>query len=596
LIVVAIAVALVASLAIVFLQVFYGEAPPEEEETVEEFEEFHELFIYIDANGDASCYLVIQMPPSKFADLLKSLMPLIGFDKAEQTYIESLRSGLSRSGLEMRDPSCEVGIGENFTVIMEWEIPALARWEDNRWTITLEWVDNQSAAKETIAEEDDAWVTIRNIAQMYDIQNVQYRVSFKTFLIPPGNAENVYCPLLGSSQTINYGGGSYSMGSLYSGDIDGRFAIVENGLTLFVAENEITLTPEQLIENSLFYSISYSGVSPENVSFESSVEQVRLDLKYGRKLREQYLIYSGGSWYSLSPAQVLYYAADAIDNYDQGNQFLIQEPIYVAAPDDENGDWGAPWGNFSKDGYVSLAQTIRDEIKVTGKAPGTIQTSLGNIRFRDVLFTFTRILSSYEGAGELSDTLTFVPVPTGELTRGDNKIPAEHAYLLLPDTYVITDTSGVGEVLDNVYEPGYGDRRFAEELSNWTNTNLTYGLSFSPPTSEEVLESGEGQCRDYANVYLALTRTAGIPARRVHGWIVTEWKPEPGLWEVAIGTTPEGKPIGSHAWTQVFIDGEWMSVDPTWGWFESPAYEIYKQQEQTWMSALAGYETARGLV
>ncbi len=590
-----IAGALAASLAIVFLQVFPEEEPPEGV-SVEEFEEFHEMFINIDANGNASCHLVMQMPPSEFADLLKSLTPLIGIHESEQNYIESLRSGLARSGLEMRDPSCEIDIGENFTVTMEWEIPALARWEGDRWTITLEWVDNESAAKETIAEEDDAWVTVRNVARMYDIQNAQYKVSSETFLALPESAENVYCPLLGSSRTINYGGGSYSMGSLYSGDIGGKSAIVENGLTLIVAENEITLTPEQLIENSLFYTINYTGFPPENASFVSLVEQVRLDLKYGRELREQYSIYSGGSWYALSPAQVLYYAADAIDNYDQDGQFSIQQLIPVTASDNESGDWEACWEYLSKDDYVSLAQTIHDEIKVTGKVQGTVHASIGNIRFRDVLFTFTRVLSAYDEAGELPETITFAPTPTGELSLGDNEIPAKHAYLLLSDTYVITDTSGVGEVLDNVYEPGYDDREFAEELSNWTNSNLTYGLSFSPPTSEEVLESGKGQCRDYANVYLALTRTAGIPARRVHGWIVTEWEPPPGLWEVAIGETPEGKPIGSHAWTQVFIGGDWVSVDPTWGWFESPTYEIYKQQEQTWMSALAGYETARGLI
>ncbi len=596
LIVVIIVVALAAPTAVVLLQVSHEEAPPENARPAGEFEEFQQMLIDIDNNGDASCHLVMQMSPSKFADVLKSLVPQIGFEKSEQSYVESLRNGLARSGLEMRDPSCEIDIGENFTVTIDWEMPAVARWEDNRWVIVSEWVDNRSAAEEVVAEEDDAWVMIRNIAQMKNIENAKYRIASKAVLILPEGARDVHCSLIGSSRVINYGGGSYSVVSLYLEDIGGRPAVIENSLALFVAENEITLTPEQLIENSLFYSIGYNGVPPGNPSFIDSLGQVRLDLKYGRELREQYSIYGGESWYSLTPAQVLYYVAAAIDNYSQDGQFSIERPISVAAPDDEGGDWEACWENLSEDEYVGLAQTICDSIEATGGAPGTIRTSIGDIRFRDILFTFTRILSSYGESGDLPDAITFAPAPTGELARGEDRIPADYAYYLLPDTYVITGTDRVDGILDNVYELGYDDREFAEELSNWTYANLSYGLSFSPPTSEEVLKSGRGQCRDFTNVYLALTRTAGIPARRVHGWIVTTWVPPPGLWEVAIGTTPDGKPIGSHAWTQVFVGGEWVSVDPTWGWFEIPTYEIYKQQEQSWMSALAGYETARGLI
>jgi len=591
LVVVVVAVVLAASLAIVLLR-----APSKEAISVEEFEEFDEMSIDIGASGGASCELVIQMPPSKLADLLKQLTPLIGIDEMKQSYIESLRGSFSRYGLEMRDPTCDIDMGENFTITLRWETPALARWEDNRWTVTLEWIDSQSAAKETIAELEDSWVFVRNVAQMYNIQGARYKISSRTVSILPESAGDVRCQLLGSSRTIDLGGGSYSVTSLHSENIIGRPAIVENGSTLIVAENELAVTPQQLIEDSMFYTINYAGVQPENISFASSVEQVRLDLKYGRELRELYSIYSGGSWYSLTHAQVLYYAADAIDNYNQGGQFSIQQQISAEAPDYENGDWEACWGNLSKDEYVDLARIIRDEIKATGKAPGTIQTSIGKVRFRDVLFTFTRILSSYVEFGELPDTLTFAPTPTGELTRGDDEIPANYAYFLLPDTYVITDTSRINEVLNNVYQVGYDNRRFVEELCNWAATNITYSLSYSPPTSEEVLESRTGQCRDYANVYLALTRTAGMPARRVSGWVVSTWQPPAG-WEFVVGTTPEGKPIGGHAWTQVYLPDEgWVPVDPTANRFQDLGYEIYKQMEQTWIDALAGYETARELI
>ena len=596
---IAVVAAVVASALIVLLQ---GE--PEEAISVVEFEEFHETYFYIDANGDASGLYVALVTPSELANHLKTIIALVGTDEIKKSYIESIRSSLAMFGLEARNLSCEItgfGAEDNFKITLRWETPKIARWKDDRWTITSNWVDNQSAAKEIMAGEESAWIQVRTIAELYDIQVALYKRSYMSALILPKSAENIYSPLLGSSQTIDYGGGTHSESSLYLGQIDGKPAIIENGFSVTATENEITITPEHLLENSLLYTINYSGIPPENATFIGSLDHVRLDLKYGRELDDDYSIYSGGSWYSLSPAQVLYYSAEAITTIDQGGQFSILQPIEsVAPPDKEDGDWGASWENLSKNEYVALAQTIRENIKFTGEAPGTIETSIGKIRFTDALFTFTRILSSYWKSGELPNMLTFVPVPSGVLTQDDKRIPANLAYFLLPDTYVNTGTSMVNEVLDNIYEASYDNRKFAEEICNWTGTNITYGLSYTTPTSEEVMVSKKGQCRDYTNVYLALNRTARMPARRVRGWVVSAWQPPAG-WEFTIGTTPEGKTIASHAWAQVYLPDEgWVPVEPQSRrpdlYVGKLPYEVYRQSEQTWMSALAAYETARGLI
>jgi hypothetical protein len=561
----------------------------------EEFEEFDAMSVNINSSGDANCQLVMQMPPSKFAALLKQLAPLVGTVELEQSYVESLISSNARNGLEVRDPSCEISIGENFTVTMRWETPTFARWEDNRWVITSEWIDNLNAANETITEDQDSWVFIRNVAEMYNIQDARYKTLFRTTLTLPENAEDIQCSMLDSSKTIYYGGGAYSVDSLHFENIDGKPTIVENGLTLLVAENSITIAPGKLVENSLFYTINYAGVAPENVSFASSLGKVRLDLKYGGELEDHYSIYDGAQWISLSPAQVLYYAAEAIDDYNNDDRFSIQQPVIsVIGPDNESGDWQACWENLSKGNYTCLAKTILSEIGVIGRAPGNFQTPIGEVRFRDILFTFTRILAYQEEYAELPTAVTFAPVPTGDLTRENENIPAYCAYFLLPDTYVLTGTDNVKKVLNSVYKVGNDNSTFAKNLCNWAASNIAYSLSYSTPTSEQTLSSRTGQCRDYANLYLALTRTAGMPARRVEGWVVSSWQPPAG-WEFVVGTTPDGKPIGGHAWTEVYLPGEgWVPADPTADSFENLGYEVYKQMEETWAEALAGYETSRG--
>ena len=65
----------------------------------------------------------------------------------------------------------------------------------------------------------------------------------------------------------------------------------------------------------------------------------------------------------------------------------------------------------------------------------------------------------------------------------------------------------------------------------------------------EALETGRGDCTEHSVLFAALARAAGIPARVAVG--VAYW--------------PPGQGFGWHAWCEVYADGRWLSVDPTWG-------------------------------
>ncbi|MCM1246442.1 MAG: transglutaminase family protein [Roseburia sp.] len=62
-------------------------------------------------------------------------------------------------------------------------------------------------------------------------------------------------------------------------------------------------------------------------------------------------------------------------------------------------------------------------------------------------------------------------------------------------------------------------------------------------TAEEAWELGKGVCQDYAHIYVALLRMAGIPARYVCGLIIGEG--------------------ASHAWAEALCDNRWVAFDPT---------------------------------
>ena len=587
--------ALIASLCVVLFP-FYTLPPKGQVENFETFEEIDEFLIYIDEEGNATFQLTCQVPPSKLASILKFATQAIGTEETTQGYIESAMGTWARCGVEAKNPSCSItgfGAEENFKLTMLWETPGVARRKDNHWTVNFDWVDNQSAAEEVVNELNSSWATIRSISE-----NSRFRVSTRVAVILPGGTENVSCSSIDQSWATDLGGGSCSKTSFYTDQIEGRTAIVESDITLLATENELTMTTDQLLENFLSFTIEYDGAFPtDNWTFASSMKQVCLDLKYGRELDERYSVFIGPLEYSLSPSQLLYYAVDAIVTIDQGGQFSIFQPLEnVTPPGSENGSLVAAWENLSKDTYVALAQTVRDEINSTHQAPGSIDTPVGKIRFKDALLTFARILSAYEEDNQLPDNIMLAPSPTGQLMWGGIEIPATYAYFLLPDAYVITNTGQVNQVLTGY--AGYDNEALARELCSWTHGHITFTFIPSTPTSEWVLKNRKGQCRDYSNVYLALIRTAGIPTRRWKGWIIYTggWRPPAG-WEFIIGRTTTGETIALHAWIQLYLpDKGWVFADPTAGLFENLSYQVYREMPQTWMGALGGYEAAYGLI
>lgn len=88
-------------------------------------------------------------------------------------------------------------------------------------------------------------------------------------------------------------------------------------------------------------------------------------------------------------------------------------------------------------------------------------------------------------------------------------------------------------------------RARAWTLAEAVHDRLAYvsGATGVATTAAQAFHAGQGVCQDFAHVYLALARQAGLAARYVNG-------------------LPEGEGA-SHAWCEVWLDGVWTGIDPT---------------------------------
>jgi hypothetical protein len=92
----------------------------------------------------------------------------------------------------------------------------------------------------------------------------------------------------------------------------------------------------------------------------------------------------------------------------------------------------------------------------------------------------------------------------------------------------------------------------AEKLNSWVHRTLDKKITFGIPSALQVLRAKSGDCNEHTQLYVAMARAVGLPAR------------------VATGLAYIDRKFYYHAWPEVFV-GEWIAVDPTLGQFPANA-------------------------
>jgi len=111
-----------------------------------------------------------------------------------------------------------------------------------------------------------------------------------------------------------------------------------------------------------------------------------------------------------------------------------------------------------------------------------------------------------------------------------------------------------------------------ELLLDTANRQLSYAENRPAGTVLTALSEGAGECTDYADLFTTLARAAGYPARNVYGLAYKDG-PQPAFM--------------FHAWNEVYYDGQWHAVDPTWNQTRVDASHIPLSDTQAALLMLA---------
>ncbi len=124
-------------------------------------------------------------------------------------------------------------------------------------------------------------------------------------------------------------------------------------------------------------------------------------------------------------------------------------------------------------------------------------------------------------------------------------ICAEAQEQLLASPYIQSGAPEIIEQSQALTRDQTGDLEKVKTLAEWVYTNLEKRPVIGIPDALTTLKAGIGDCNEHASLFAALSRAAGIPTT------------------IAVGVVYHKQAFYYHAWNEVCVGGQWISLDTT---------------------------------
>ena len=149
-------------------------------------------------------------------------------------------------------------------------------------------------------------------------------------------------------------------------------------------------------------------------------------------------------------------------------------------------------------------------------------------------------------------------------------VPDEIKQYTVPTKKTESDDLEIKETANKIAAGETDAYRLAFKLADWVHGQVTYDIAYWQDvySAKEVLESKRGVCDEYSNLFIALARSVGLPARYVVGSVYTN--------------LPDVNDFQYHAWAEVWLpDVGWIPFDPTfaeYGWVDPTHITVRNSQ------------------
>ena len=113
----------------------------------------------------------------------------------------------------------------------------------------------------------------------------------------------------------------------------------------------------------------------------------------------------------------------------------------------------------------------------------------------------------------------------------------------------MTELVQIAKQLRGPGEPEASPAEMAAQLTHFVHNYINYDHHSTMQNVLDVIDTQQGDCNEYAELFTTLGRALGLPVRTVIG----------------LAYTDEHSPaFALHAWNEVLLENRWIAFDPTW--------------------------------
>lgn len=246
---------------------------------------------------------------------------------------------------------------------------------------------------------------------------------------------------------------------------------------------------------------------------------------------------------NFTTAEYLYLASKAIVNLNSSNKADIS---IKDVKNPSNPGSASNQGNLYS--YVSVAKNLIKTTDSKGQAPDSVNSTVGTIGYKGLVYAFARVVAFYGDKNAMPAYVVIRTLSSSSSTSSlntKNTITNLTAYLAASTNCQVNNTK-IKQLVDKLTEGLTSDKAKATAIFNYVRDTISYSFYYDTKYGAVgTLNAKKGNCVDHSHLLVAMYRTAGIPARYVHG-----------VCSFSSGTY-------GHVWTQVLIGDTWIVTDAT---------------------------------
>ncbi|MBL7115640.1 MAG: transglutaminase domain-containing protein [Kiritimatiellae bacterium] len=183
-----------------------------------------------------------------------------------------------------------------------------------------------------------------------------------------------------------------------------------------------------------------------------------------------------------------------------------------------------------------------------GKISEARAASQVRLRLTGVSFDEDELSSGRQHVEQRSETEVVLTVRSAKVSDSpDVPFPNDVAVCLAPSFTIQSEHEELQSRAQEVVAGLETNRDKAMALFDWVYKHVAKEMTVSLPSALDVLRTMKGDCNEHTYLYVALCRAAGLPAK------------------VKVGLAYHRAAFYYHAWPAVYVGGQWLEVDPTWG-------------------------------